>query len=224
MSDPDATPSPHRTGLALIDQALTHKSWAVEHGGPHNERLEFLGDAVLKLLAVEFLYEQRPEHTEGKLSGMLHQLVQNPNLARLSRELGLGAALRLGRGEERTGGRERESILANTFEALLAVVYLSDGLDGARRVVRHAYAGELPRVEHLRHPVNELQEHTQAQAGVLPDYAVVGRTGSDHSPTFHVEISLNGTLLAKGEGSSKPTAKAAAAAAALKSLLGGDRA
>ena len=218
MSEPDDSPPRHLQGLALIDQALTHKSWAVEHGGGHNERLEFLGDAVLKLLAVEFLYEQRPEHTEGKLSAMLHQLVQNPNLARLSRELGLGAALRLGRGEERTGGRQRESILANTFEALLAVVYLSEGLDGARRVVRHAYADELPRVENLRHPVNELQEHTQAHDGVLPDYAVVGRTGTDHSPTFHVDVSLNGTLLARGTGSSKPAAKAAAAAAALERL------
>ena len=167
--------SPSRRGLKLVEQALTHKSWAVENGGSHNERLEFLGDAVLKLRAVEYLFEQRPEHTEGKLSQMLHQLVQNPNLARLSRELDLGAALRLGRGEARTGGRERESILANTFEALLAVVYLSDGLEGARKVVRHAFAGELPRVEAVRHPVSELQEHTQANTGALPDYAVVDR-------------------------------------------------
>ena len=220
MSDSPADRGERSAGLALIDQALTHKSWAVEHGGTHNERLEFLGDAVLKLLAVEFLFEQRPEDTEGKLSRMLHQLVQNPNLARLSRELDLGEALRLGRGEERTGGRQRESILANTFEALLAVVYLTEGLDGARRVVRHAFEGELPRVEHTRHPVSELQEHTQARAGVLPVYTIVDRTGPDHSPTFHVEVSLNSDLLATGQGPSKPAAKAQAASAALAHLLG----
>jgi len=222
MTEHSQASSAGREGLALIDQALTHKSWAVEHGGPHNERLEFLGDAVLKLLAVEFLFEQRPEDTEGKLSRMLHQLVQNPNLARLSQELKLGQALRLGRGEERSGGRERESILANTFEALLAVVYLTEGLDGARRVVRHAIQDDLPRIEHTRHPVSELQEHTQASVGVLPDYAIVGRSGPDHSPTFHVEVSLQGALLAKGQGPSKPTAKADAAAKALVALESGD--
>ena len=125
--------------FALLQQALTHSSWAAEHGGEDNERLEFLGDAVLKLLTVEYLYARRPGQGEGSLSRMLHQMVENGNLARIARELGLGSALRLGRGEERSGGRTKPSILADAFEALLAVVYLTEGLDDARHVVEHIF-------------------------------------------------------------------------------------
>ena len=201
--------------FALIEQALTHTSWVAEHGGQDNERLEFLGDAVLKLVTVEFLYERRPGKGEGTLSQMLHQLVQNPNLSRLARSLDLGQSLRLGRGEEASGGRDRDSILADAFEAMFAVVYLTEGLEGARRVVEHHFAGELPRVESTRHPINALQEWTQATFQVLPTYTCTGKTGPDHSPTYAYRVHVGDEVLADGEGPSKAAAKTAAARAAL---------
>ncbi len=202
----------------LFRTALTHKSWSAERGGPHNERLEFLGDAVLKLLVAELLHERRPTSGEGTMSQMLHQLVENPNLARVSRKIGLGDALRLGKGEEATGGRFRESILADAFEAMLAVVYLIEGLEGAREVVlAHMYA-DLPRVESRRHPVSRLQEWSQAAHGVLPVYQEEGRTGPDHQPVFAMLVSVNDAVLARGTGSSKASAKASAAEEALKSI------
>jgi len=206
--------------FALMQQALTHSSWVAENGGQHNERLEFLGDAVLKLLTAEFLYARRPGKGEGSLSQMLHQLVQNPNLARLARELDLGASLRLGRGEENTGGRNRESMLADAFEAMLAVVYLSEGLEGARKVVVHHFSGDLPRVETIRHPISELQEWTQEVYQVLPTYTFLEKRGPDHAPTFAYRVSLGDRELAVGEGTSKATAKRAAARGALQARDG----
>lgn len=209
-------------GLALLDEALTHRSWAAENGGKDNERLEFLGDAVLKLLTVEYLYERRPGKQEGSLSRMLHQLIQNPNLARLARELGLGHAVRLGRGEAQTGGHDKDSILADTFEALLAVVYLTEGLEGARVVVEHLFAGELPKVESVRHPISALQERTQDTHQLLPSYSLTGRRGPDHAPTFTYAVALGDVHLADGEGTSKSAAKTAAARAALVALDRGE--
>ena len=202
--------------MELVVQALTHSSWAAENGGSDNERLEFLGDAVLKLLTVEYLYARRPGEGEGSLSRMLHLLVENGNLARIARGMGLGAALRLGRGEEQTGGRNKDSILADAFEALLAVVYLTEGIDTARQVVEHAFAGDLPRVEHAQHPISALQEWTQREHEALPVYACVERRGPDHAPTFVFQVSLGEWVLAVGEGSSKAAAKAAAAAQAIQ--------
>ena len=201
--------------FALLQQALTHSSWAGENGGEDNERLEFLGDAVLKLLTADFLYRRRPGRGEGSLSRMLHQMVENGNLARIAREMGLGTALRLGRGEARSGGQDKDSLLADAFEALLAVVYLTEGLDAARQVVEHDFAGDLPRIEESHHPISELQEWTQLHHQQLPTYACIDKRGPDHAPTFVFQVSLGDAVLALGEGSSKATAKAAAARQAL---------
>jgi ribonuclease-3 len=205
-----------KEAFELMDLALTHSSWVAEHGGQHNERLEFLGDAVLKLLTAEYLYVRRPAKGEGSLSQMLHQLVQNPNLASLARSLDLGAALKLGRGEEKSGGRERESILADSFEAMLAVVYLADGLEAARGVVEHHFNGALPRIERTRHPISELQEWTQEAFQTLPTYTCVDKSGPDHAPTFSYRVSLGERELAVGSGMSKAAAKTAAAREALE--------
>ncbi len=206
----------HQEHWSLLQQAVTHSSWAAENGGEDNERLEFLGDAVLKLLTAEYLYLRRPNRGEGSMSQMLHQMVENGNLARLARSLGLGSAIRLGKGEELSGGRDRESILADSFEALLAVVYLTQGLDGAREVVEHLFDGELPRVESSRHPVSALQEWTQRVFQVLPSYECVDKRGPEHAPTFVFRVSVGDRELAMGEGTSKSTAKANAARHALE--------
>jgi ribonuclease-3 len=210
-----------RECFALLEQALTHSSWAGENGGEDNERLEFLGDAVLKLLTAEFLYARRPGRGEGSLSRMLHQLVENGNLARIARDLGLGTALRLGRGEARSGGQDKESLLADAFEALLAVVYLTEGLEAARQVVEHVFAGELPRIEASHHPISELQEWTQLHHRELPTYACVEKRGPDHAPTFVFQVSLGANVLAVGEGTSKASAKASAARRALEARTEG---
>ncbi|HCH65248.1 MAG: ribonuclease III [Deltaproteobacteria bacterium] len=209
-------PSKADDSAALVVQALTHSSWAAENGGEDNERLEFLGDAVLKLLTVEYLYERRPGRGEGSLSRMLHQMVENGNLARIARGLGLGAALRLGRGEERSGGRNKDSILADAFEAMLAVVYLTEGIDSARMVVEHVFAGDLPRVEHAHHPISALQEWTQSHHQALPTYSCIERRGPDHAPTFVFQVALGEWVLATGEGTSKAAAKSAAALRAVE--------
>lgn len=208
--------------FALLQTALTHKSWAVEHGGDHNERLEFLGDAVLKMVTAELLYDKRPGRDEGSLSQMLHQLVNNDNLARIGRQLGLARGLRLGRGEQQQGGRQRDGIIADTFEALLGVVYLVEGTDGARRVVHHWMGGDLPRAETSRNPISALQELTQQRYKDTPTYDIVGRAGPDHATTFRVAVTVQGEVLATGEGSSIKRARASAAAAALNAAGSAD--
>jgi ribonuclease III len=205
----------------LLEQALTHSSSAHERGDPElgNERLEFLGDAVLGLLIAEALMEQRPERPEGELSRARASLVNGPALAALARELGLDACVSLGRGERLSGGRRKTSILANLFEALLGAAYLDGGLDPVRALVRREFAAALAGIDRRRgDPKTRLQELLQSQGRALPIYELLGTTGPDHERRFEVGVRLGADLVARASGSSKRAAEQEAARRALEGL------
>ncbi len=210
----------------LLLQALTHKSFVNENRHKQskteilfdNERLEFLGDAVLELRVSERLYLRFPDKSEGELSRMRSQIVNTQALARFAEKLGLGRFLRLGRGETRQGGRQRISLLADTFEALLAALYL----DGAGKVVQKL-VDELLESELASNCVDyksELQEYLQKQGGPPPVYELTGRSGADHQPLFFIEVrNAVGCRLGTGSGSSRKVAEQKAAADALKAQV-----
>jgi ribonuclease-3 len=209
---------------ALALAALTHKSFVNEHRGEglaDNERLEFLGDAVIDLAVSHRLMERFPEAREGELSKIRAALVDEPGLARLARQLDLGPLLRLGRGEELTGGREKASLLADALEAVVAVVYLGGGLapvlDLLDRMLAEAFeraaSGTLD-----RDYKTQLQELSQSRMRAAPRYRVVSERGPDHEKTFEVELEVRGEALGRGEGRSKKDAEQAAARVALEVL------
>lgn len=202
----------------LLEQALTHRSAAHELGeeGFHNERLEFLGDAVLDLLVSELLMESGPDADEGSLSRARADAVNAHALAERAREFALGDALRLGRGEERQGGRTRASILGNAFEAVVAAVYLDGGLEAARDLVRRAF-GDLTsgKLRLLVDPKTRLQEVLQSRGEALPRYETVVERGPDHAREFEVCVWAGDRALGTGKGTSKRAAEQAAAARAL---------
>lgn len=208
---------------ALLETALTHRSHANEAGEePHYERLEFLGDAVLGLIAADWLFRTRPEEAEGELSRLKAAAVSAPALARQAEALGLGGWLRLGIGEERSGGRSKTSLLADSLEALFGALYLDGGLDAARQAIEGYLETEptllaaAPTVD----PKTALQELVQARAWELPDYQVIAAVGPDHAKHFTVDVRLRGELAGRGEGRSKKEAQQQAAAAALERLRG----
>jgi ribonuclease-3 len=222
----DSTPLEKRLGyrfkrLDLLELSLTHRSWANEQGIPeHYERLEFLGDAVLGLVTAEWLYANHPELPEGELSKHKAQLVSRDSLARHAQELELGASLRIGVGEDRSGGRTKASLLADSMEAVFGAIYLDGGLESARKAI-------LPMLEEVflarsRQTVTDaktqLQEVAQALGWELPDYRLTDSLGPDHSKTFVVECWLDGELGGRGEGPSKKVAEQRAAADALARL------
>jgi ribonuclease-3 len=202
----------------LLEQALTHRS----AGSVHNERLEFLGDAVLGLVAAELLYERRPDATEGILTRLRARLVRRETLARIARDLDLGLQIQLGSGELRTGGHQRQSILANTLEALLGAVYLDGGLAAAGNVIRGLLAADieaLPDDDDLRDPKTRLQELIQGRGLPLPVYEVTSVSGAAHDQCFAVTCRHPGLGLdVAGTGSSRRGAEQDAAARALKEL------
>jgi ribonuclease-3 len=205
---------------ALLVSALTHRSASQEVGdAPSYERLEFLGDAVLGMVAAEWLYNH-VEAAEGELSRRKGYLVSEPVLAALARRLGLGALLRLGVGEERSGGREKPSLLADALEAVIGALYLDGGLAAARRVVEPLLAGAVAG-DRGGAPIDAktvLQERLQAMGHEPPEYRLVDAVGPDHQKRFTVECWAAGRRLGRGEGSSKKRAEQAAAAAALETL------
>jgi ribonuclease-3 len=207
---------------ALI--AVTHKSWVNEHrgeGAEDNERLEFLGDAVIDLLVSEYLMSHFPLAREGDLSKLRAAVVDEPGLAAMGRALQLGELLRLGRGEELTGGREKASVVADAMEAVIAAVFLDGGLAAVHRLIdpflEEAYAraasGSLD-----RDFKTQLQEQAQARFRMSPRYRVVAEVGPDHSKTFEIEVELRGEVLGKGSGRSKKDAEQAAARVAVEAL------
>lgn len=208
--------------LSLLGQALTHKSYLGEETqAQSNERLEFLGDSVLGLVVAEYLYTQFPERAEGDLAKAKAVAVSEPVLAESAKTLGLPEMLLMSTGEETSGGRERLSILADAFEALIAVIYLDCGLDAARRFILQALESilmDIERKEHIRDYKTLLQEHTQGLYKKAPFYAVVGESGADHDKTFTVEARLDGVPLGRGEGKSKKQAEQAAALQALEQI------
>jgi ribonuclease-3 len=202
-----------------IDQALTHPSYANERRTePDNQRLEFLGDAVLGFVTSELLHERFPTADEGTLTRMRARLVNADALARFAREQGIAGAIRLGRGAEVGGLRDRTNVLADAVEALLAAAYLDGGLEVARHACERVVAAELASLElgAARDPKSELQERVQALGGDAPVYEVVESGGPAHDRWFEVCVRIAGREVARGRGRSKRQAEFAAAADALQ--------
>lgn len=215
------------THLELLNQALTHKSYVHEQREPvqHNERLEFLGDAVLELVISDYCYGRFVQLAEGELSKIRASLVNEGNLARLARRLNLGTYLLVGRGEELTGGRAKTSLLADTFEALLAAVYLDGSLNAVYRVVMRCFQEDLNNIFDEGHKdyKSELQEYTQEKFGCVPTYIVVRERGPDHDKVFEVELTIRGQLQGLGTGKSKKEAEQAAARKVLGTFVERER-
>ncbi len=215
---------------ALLAAATTHRSAAAEQAAgaaEDNERLEFVGDAVLGLAAARHLAEEYPGAREGELSRMRAALVGEPALAAAARVLGLGESLRFGRGEERSGGREKPSILAGALEALVGAVFLDGGWQVAYRLSRAVFRGPASRALAAGGGVDaktRLQELCQQRRRETPVYGIAARTGPAHQPRFVAEALLGGEVLGRGEGGSRKSAEQAAAAAALARLEAGDAA
>lgn len=212
----------------LVTQALTHRSYAYEHGGvPHNERLEFLGDAVLELVVTEYLYTAHPDRPEGDLARIRASLVNTYVLADIARELGghgLGAHLRLGRGEELTGGRDKHSILADTLEAVFGAVYLTHGLEVARELVERIIGDRLRVVPSMGAALDwktSLQEKCAATGRPRAGYEITS-TGPDHDKTFTAVVFVGDEELGGGTGRTKKEAEQRAAEQAWSALDGVD--
>lgn len=210
-------------GELRLREAVTHPSWVVEHpgDGPHNQRLEFLGDAVLGMLVVEALHGLHGGHREGTLSRWKAELVSTTALAAWAASLGLGAWLRLGRGEEMDGGRERQAVLADLAEALIAAVYLEHGLAAVRPLVHAMIAPRLAAAPQEQAPVDpksQLQMITQHRWKRTPTYSLVGTDGPDHDRTFEVEVRVSRAQAWTGRGKSRQAAEQAAASLAIAGL------
>jgi len=212
---------------ALLSEALSHSSYANEHRAAHlnsNERLEFLGDSVLGFVTAEFLFVQHPDLPEGDLTRIQAALVCEQSLYEVARKLELDKYLKLGRGEEAGGGRERTSILADATEAVFAAVYLDGGIGAASQLIHRVLldAEKEEAVEERRRDYKTaLQELVQRTPGRTITYQLVEETGPDHCRVFVMEVSVDGQVSGRGEGRSKKEAEQAAAKAALK-LLGGE--
>lgn len=214
----------------LIEEALTHKSHVNEiKDQPHRhyERLEFLGDAVLALIISECLASMCPESTEGELSKLKAQLVSEATLATVARRIELGRLLRLGRGEELTKGREKNSLLADALEAIIAAIYLDGGLAEVQAFVLRVFVNELDEVLKQQQGEataitqdykTELQEWSQRRFESLPQYVTVRETGPDHQKTFEVQLSIQGDIVGMGVGRSKKEAEQMAAKQALEQV------
>jgi ribonuclease III len=208
---------------SLLQLALTHPSVAHEQGTPvqHNQRLEFLGDAVLQLALTRALYEQFPDFDEGPLTKARAKLVNRRTLSTHGRALDLGAHLVLSRGEEVHGGRERSSALADACESIIGALFLDGGYEAAREFILREFGaglGGLSVIPTLENPKGELQEFLQARGPEAPKYHVVSASGPDHDRDFECTVHHGGVELARGTGKSKKAAESEAALAALKKL------
>ena len=205
----------------LLRWCLTHAS-ASRTRLESNERLEFLGDAVLELLTSEYLLSSFPEWSEGQLSKSRARIVNAGSLEAAARRLRLGERLRLGRGEEKTGGREKQTLLADAFEAVIAAVYLDAGLGAAREVLRKVLFDQAleERGERIADSDRKsaLQELLQGRGRLPAEYRLAGESGPDHQKVFQIEVWIDGECIAAGEGSSKKEAEQRAARSALEQL------
>ncbi|MBA2341619.1 MAG: ribonuclease III [Pyrinomonadaceae bacterium] len=218
------------TDRALLERATTHRSWAHEQTGPgeeeaarrlHNESFEFIGDSVLGLLVADYLFNEHENLTEGELSRMKHRLVSTATLCKAAKRLDLGAYLRVGCGEEKSGGRRKQALLADAFEAVLAAIYLDGGIDAAREYVQRTLAEELeaadPESAAAADHKTAFQELLQASGCAAPNYIVIETQGPPHRRTFHVEACWDGGRI-RGCGRSIKAAEIEAARMALEHL------
>lgn len=208
---------------SLLETALTHSSYANEFSRrkgeiDFNERLEFLGDAVLELVTSEFIFENHRDMPEGNMSKLRASLVCEPSLAYCARELGLGNYLRLGRGEDMTGGRNRDSILSDAFEAVIGALYLDGGLEPAGEFVRNLALAKLDDARIFKDSKTYLQEITQNEFRCMPEYVLIGEEGPAHMKSFTVELRIAGKKFAVGSGTSKKGAEQEAARKAIRIL------
>lgn len=205
----------------LFEIALTHSTYAYEQGVEHNERLEYLGDAVLQLCVSQLLCESLPDAREGELSKLRQRLVNKDVLAQLASELGLGQGLRVGKGQAAHAMRDQAKPLSDAWEALLGAVYLELGLPAAMQVVAETLLPRIDQPAPLANPKSRLQEWCQRNhAGAVPDYVEVDRSGPDHQPEFTVEVQLAGRTMGRGQGLSRKAAEQAAARQALARIQG----
>jgi len=208
---------------SLLEQALTHRS----SGKNNNERLEYLGDAILGFVIAELLYKKFPTASEGVLTRLRATLVRKETLAKLSKEMELGQFILLGSGEKKSGGWRRDSILANTLEALIGAMYLDSGHDTCRKYISELYQeqlADLSQDELAKDPKTELQEYLQAQKKTLPVYQVITENGEAHARTFTVECQIDGLdSVFVADGKSKRSAEQSAAKKALDLLLPEDK-
>ena len=208
----------------LLHQALTHRSFSEETGGLNNERLEFLGDAVLELTVTEMLFRRVPEATEGQLSRIRAHLVQTRRLAEVGRSWGIGEALSLGRGELRSGGRDKDSLLADAVEALVGALYLDQGLGPVSEVVERSFEPWVSEIDDPSiygvDPKSQLQELTMARWRLLPKYELLHTDGPAHAKSYSVRVLVGDKVEAEGTGSSKRKAQRAAARMALLKIEG----
>jgi len=206
----------------LLTQAFTHRSYLNENpkfGIFHNERLEFLGDAVLELAVTEYLFKKYPKKTEGELTSWRAALVNAKILSRIAKGLGLNDFLLLSRGEAKEMGKARQYILANTFEAFMGSFYLDQGYKACQKFIEEHVVQELPAIiesQLFKDAKSRFQEEAQEKAGITPTYRVLKDWGPDHAKSFVIGVFLNQELVAEGEGSSKQEAEESAAKKALE--------
>lgn len=207
----------------LLENALIHSSYANEvRGNTHsNERLEFLGDSVLSIIVSEHIYKRFPNMPEGELTRMRASLVCEKSLCEFSRELGIGQYLKLGKGEDKNGGRERDSILADTFEAVLAAIYLDGGMNAAKTHIMNTVLRDLKHCDDdtFKDYKTTLQEIIQRNPEESVSYILIDESGPDHNKSFTVEVHLNSNVIGTGIGKSKKRAEQMAARQALE-LMG----
>jgi ribonuclease-3 len=225
--DEESASSPdERLGLSfsnrsLLTRALTHRSYANEHDDAveDNERLEFLGDAVLDFIVGEWAFQRFPEMTEGNLTKIRSSLVRNERLAEFARRLDLGSMLRLGRGEKSSGGHLRNNLLGSAFEALIGALYLDSGIENVKKFVVPLLDWIRESVlDELNDPKSQLQEITQSMKLGTPHYRIIDTSGPDHARKFEVEVEVAGEVKGRGKGSSKSSAEREAARDALNNL------
>lgn len=207
----------------LLKQALTHRSWVNENdeGRGTNERLEFLGDAILEFVVSLSIYNKFKDKEEGYLTALRANLVNTKNLSQVAEKLNLGAEIYLSKGEEEGGGRTNPSLLADTVEAIIGAIYLDQGIDASKEFIEENILIDADKKASapLKDPKSLLQEKVQAQGLPAPRYQLVSEIGPDHNKEFTIEVIINGKSIAKGVGKSKSEAEQDAAGSALRSMV-----
>lgn len=207
--------------ISLLENALIHRSYVNEHKDVNinNERLEFLGDAVLELITSDHLFREYTDNPEGDLTSFRSAIVKTESIAQVARELGYGEYLRLSKGEEETGGRDKDYLLANTFESVLGAIYIDQGYEPCKQLVHKHLLPKLKNIVENRLDIDsktKIQELTQLHYKVTPSYEVVDEKGPDHDKTFTVVVKINDTVIGEGKGTSKQKAEEQAATAGIE--------